>query len=622
MSQSDLFAHEFRTARPPRPVYCHQEFLDKLALRRNESVGKRAALLLQRMAVDLARLHYKPTSGVNRGWRRSRLGGTAGSHFYAWWAPSGAAPVRNTSFQAGPESVFLRDIRHHDDHAPLDAGSLSKDYLPMGVSDLRGDEYAPEPWTASQARFARSRGDARILKGYPGSGKTTALLHAADESQAERVLYLTFSADLAALARDYFDRFCSGARIFTVLTYPVWIAQLTGRRGNEPDLAAARAQFRKDLLSHQRSLGPWSNDIDGLYDEMHAHLVGAAIPEKSGRFPRAERVRLPEAAYRAQRTRYLGAAATDCVINAARRLDRVGEAPLADRYFPELALAWRAAQARGAGKLLLANAILAIGATEQGNRGEHLNQIGHIIQVISEARQELPAWFIVEVTARAEVWLEELDRHLDAGDNPLLAQRMLPPFFDALGLPDAPQRKNLLAQRCVQILMKSRRYVQALAIIEGLPEAKPKLAAECYEGSGQFDKAAATYLQQGDPEKALRCFRFVPDFESALRLVRQMEAHPARAALEWLGELDALLARRPENFNRAMTPPEKKLLEAMLERGLGVQRKKPAVKKAASAARKTVPRKTAARKTAVGDPKGGPEAPTKRAQRKRTSEWF
>src|SRR6516162_2901594 len=130
LSQSDLFAHEFRTARPPRPVYCHQEFLDKLALRRNEPVGKRAALLLQRMAVDVARLHYKPTSGVNRGWRRSRLGGSAGSHFYAWWAPSGAAPVRNTSFQAGPEAVFLRDIRHHDDHAPLDVGSLSTDYLP------------------------------------------------------------------------------------------------------------------------------------------------------------------------------------------------------------------------------------------------------------------------------------------------------------------------------------------------------------------------------------------------------------------------------------------------------------------------------------------------------------
>jgi len=986
LSQSALFAHQFRTARPPRPVYCHQAFLDKLALRRNEPVGKRAALLLQRMAVDISRLHYKPTSGVNRGWRRSRLGGTAGSHFYAWWAPGGTAQVRNdTAFQAEPEAVFLRDIRHHDDHTPLDAGSLAKDYLPMSVSDLRGDEYAPEPWTSSQARFARSHSGARILKGHPGSGKTTALLHAADESQAERVLYVTFSRDLAALARDYFDRFCSDSRTFTVLTYPAWIAQLTGRQGSEPDLAAGCAQFRRDLLNHKRSLGPWSNDIDGLYDEMHAHLVGAALPEKSGRFPRAERVRLPEAAYRAQRTRYLGAAATDGVIEAARRLDRAGEVPLADRYFPELALAWRAAQlltsaphriepalpdygciavdevqdltplevfvilslsrhlnsgsrraplllagdeaqtvratdfewawlndmlhetfsqpqefrlsvnlrsprriaglvnrawdlydylhkqdrpsgtgyaeidddspdqvlysalpkgelaplltelsrreglaliafdksnlpheslpfvlspaeakgldfqsvcllnggellrrivderasgaadalakrlaidqlrvalsrpterliwldaspepatvrevgrllrppgetalfpitvealrtcleeeeleveeriqrcqrdarqlvpvkpdlawsraqqavallglpgdalavtdgpaldaacmtlaevcfqlafrkqslspelgrpdlyqqsaeaARGARKFLLANAIQAIGAAEQGNRLEQLNQIGNVVQLITASREELPAWFIVEVTARAEVWLEELDRNLDAGDNPLLAQRMLPPFFDALRLPDAAGRKDRLAQRSVQILMKNRRYLQALTILESLPEAKPKLAAECYEGSGQFDKAAAIYLQLGDREKALRCFRSVPDFESALSLVRQMEAHPARAPLEWLGELDALLARRPENFNRAMTPPEKKLLEAMLERGLGVQRKRPAAKKAPPTARKTAPRKTAAGKTAVVDPTGVTEAPAKRAQRKRRSELF
>jgi hypothetical protein len=41
-----------------------------------------------------------------------------------------------------------------------------------------------------------------------------------------------------------------------------------------------------------------------------------------------------------------------------------------------------------------------------------------------------------------------------------------------------------------------------------------------------------------------------------------------------------------------MTQPEKKLLEGILERGLGVQRKKPAVKKTASKA----PKKRALRK--------------------------
>jgi len=964
VEESALFPHEFHTARPPRPVYCHQEFLDKLAQRRGEPVGKRAALLLQRMAVDIARLHYKATSGVNRGWRRSRLGGGAGSHFYAWWVPGGAAPIKDDTFQPESEAVFLRDIRHHDDHMPLDAGNLSSDYLLMSVPDLRGQEYAPEPWTPSQARFARSRGIARILKGHPGSGKTTALLHAADESQAERVLYLTFSRDLAALARDYFDRFCSGDRTFTVLTYPDWLLQLTGARPNVPDAAAARAQFRRDLSNHQRALGPWSNDIDGLYDEMHAHLVGAAVPERMGRFPKAERVRLPEAVYRDQRTRYLGAGATNGVMEAARCLDRAGEAPLVDRYFPELALAWRAAQtlcagthrkepalteygciavdevqdltplelfvvlffarqmnfgkrrasvllagdeaqtvrasdfewawlndmlhesfsqtqefqlsvnlrsprriaalvnrawdlydflhkqdrpsgigyaeidddspdqvlycalpgselapllaefshreglaliafdksklpseflpyvlspaeakgldfqtvcllgggellrriidqraigstdalakrlaidqlrvalsrpterliwldaspepamvqevsrmlrppgesalspitvealrtcleeeeleveervqrcqrdarqlvpvkpdlawsraqqavallghpgdamavmdraareaaymtlaevcfqlafrkqrlapelgrpdlyqqgadaARGAHKLLLANAMQAIGGEEQGNRNDRLLQIARIVQLVSEAREELPAWFIVEITPRADLWLDELGSNLDAGDNPLVAQRILPSFFDALRLPDAAARKDRLAQRSVQILMKSRRYLPALTILESLAEPKPKLAAECYEASGQFDKAAALYMQLEDREKALKCFRSVPDFQSALNLVRQLEAHPARASLEWLEELGAVLARRPENFNRTMTPPEKKLLEGLLERGLGVQRKPPAARKATTkaAGTKAATKKAAPKKAAV-----------------------
>jgi hypothetical protein len=63
-----------------------------------------------------------------------------------------------------------------------------------------------------------------------------------------------------------------------------------------------------------------------------------------------------------------------------------------------------------------------------------------------------------------------------------------------------------------------------------------------------------------------------------------------------VAELDAVLARRPDNFNRTMTVPEKKLLEEMLERGLGVQRKKAVAKKKAPAG--TAGRKTAVKKSA------------------------
>jgi hypothetical protein len=779
------------------------------------------------------------------------------------------------------------------------------------------------------------------------------------------VLYLTFSQDLAALARDYFDKFCSNARTFTVLTYAGFLQQMLGAQGIDGDAAEGRARFRRDLSSYQRSLGPWSNEIDALYDEMHAHLVGAALPEKSGRFPKAERVRLPEIAYRTQRTRYLGAPATDGVIEAARRLDRAGDAPLSDRYFPELALAWRAAQsvvskspkieptlweygciavdevqdltpleafvvlalarrlneggryaplllagdeaqtvrptdfewawlndmlhstvsqplefrlsvnlrsprriadvvnrvwdfydylhkqdrpsgtgyaeidddapdqilyaavppadlppllsdlcareglaliafdktnlpkeslpfvlspaeakgldfhsvcvlnggsllrrivdervsfsnlatdslskrlaidqlrvalsrpterllwvdtspapatvdevsrflrpaselgllpitaealrtcleeeeleleerlqrcerdarqlvsvkpdlawsraqqavamlgipgemnavadqaardaaymtlaevcfqlgfrrkslspelgrsnlyeqagdaARNARKPLLANALVGIGHAEalgserfRAGEDDRLNRIALAMQQISEAREELPAWLMVEITSRACYWVDELESNLDAGDNPITAQRILPPFFDAIGFPDAQARKDRLAQRSVQILMKNRRHAQALAILERQPQAKPKLIAECHEEMGQFAKAAAIYIELGDRDRALKCYRSVPDFPAALDMVRSIEGHPARPSLEWLAEFEGLLSRRPDNFNRTMTAPEKKLLEGMLERGLGVQRKKPAVKKTApKAPRKNPPKR-------------------------------
>ena len=162
----------------------------------------------------------------------------------------------------------------------------------------------------------------------------------------------------------------------------------------------------------------------------------------------------------------------------------------------------QAAQAaRSGGKFLLANASCnRRGGTQHG--AERL-KIALAVQAVAEAREELPGWFTIEITPRADAWLDELDRNLEAGDNPLLAQRILPPFFDALGLPDAQARKDRLAQRAVQILMKNRRHTQALTILERLPEAKPKLVAECYEETGQFAKAATIYLELGDREKAL-----------------------------------------------------------------------------------------------------------------------
>ena len=69
--QLDL-VETFETLKPPNPLFCHQEFLEKLGEHARDPIGRRAAFLLQRLSVDAQRLHYKPTQGINRGWRRSR----------------------------------------------------------------------------------------------------------------------------------------------------------------------------------------------------------------------------------------------------------------------------------------------------------------------------------------------------------------------------------------------------------------------------------------------------------------------------------------------------------------------------------------------------------------------
>ncbi len=334
----------FATQRPGSPIYCHQEFLEHLDQWRGQPIGKRASLLMQRLAVDPARVFFKGTRGENKGWRRCRLGGNQGSHFYLWWAPKHAAPLDNgEGFSVTPEgAIFLRAIRHHDDNSALSPHSLDGHYMPISVLDMRSEDYGPAPWTSGQARFASARAAVRVLKGFPGSGKTTALLHAAD-SAASRVLYVTYSTDLAILARQYFDRFCNRGKTFHVVTYDSFLRQLL--KSSEPVLPAAesRARFRAGLLPHARSIGLWAARYDVLYDELHAHLVGAALPVEVGRFAACDLPRASDRNYRQRRSRHVGLQAATMAMEAAARLERADPRPLAERYYPELSLAWRAA---------------------------------------------------------------------------------------------------------------------------------------------------------------------------------------------------------------------------------------------------------------------------------------
>jgi hypothetical protein len=961
----------FETARPPLPVFCHQEFLEKLSEHARDGIGKRTTLLLQRLAVDPKRLHYKSTHGANRGWRRSRLGGGGSSHFYAWWAPKDATPLKQAAaFDQAPDGAFfLRDIRHHDDHSPLNPNSFSDHYLPLSVRDLRREEYSPAPWTPGQSRFATARQGIRILKGHPGSGKTTALWHAVDETRAANALYVTYSRDLAALARDYFDRYCSSQRSFHVVTFSSLIRQIVKAEPPAETERHFRRLFERELAAFHRRLGPWTDRKAALYDELHAHLVGPGLPAAAARFEACRTARVSDAQYLARRKDVVGSQAAAAVLETANRMERDGE--LAARFFPEIATAYAAAmrlvdggapvqlldydciavdecqdltpleafviielasQARrrrrapipvlfagdeaqtvrptdfewgwlndllharvgapaefklsvnlrsprriaelvnrvwdlyshiykrdrpsGAGAaeidddatdqiyyctavpgeelnhllrslvgreglavislddsvpsfvpeplrpsvltvpeakgldfhsvcvldagrhlerivryesyvragsdienlekrlaidqlrvafsrpterliwidvnptdpivrhalnflngsspentisasipaavlksleedqldleeriqscqtdarqyldvkpeiawsraqqavallgrpdipsaitdeslrrsahLTLAEvcfclalrkvnltaelgnpdlyeeawraatrsgrpglgaAIQAIQKVERAYGPERLNQLVQLAQILPRAKDQLESWFLVEIEGRSAAWIDELELAMFSSHNASVLLGVLPEFYATLNIRDGGDRLARLRQRAVQLMLRDKRYGEALSALRTSTPPNPKLEATCHEGLGNYRAAAECYRAAGDLKEALRCFRMAPDFDSSLALLREMADHPAAESLEWVARLRAVVAERPEKFNRVMLPAEKKMLEHLLEEALGVARRKPSPRKTPAkrvAAKKAVaPRKRVVRK--------------------------
>jgi hypothetical protein len=330
-------------AHPKPPVSCrfsvrwHADIMDRLnGDILNGPLGRRLGLVLRHLTASGRTSVVKGTRGNdNKGWRRSPLGGKGGNHFYLWWAPSGAPPVQSITDQ--PRMIFIRDIRHHDEHRPLGGGRW-EDYSEASAPELTAGSLFPVPWTQSQQCFARSAAPVRVLRGYPGTGKTTALWNAVQLRGGEKVLYLTWSTRLAETAAEYFDSFRPLDTTVQVGTFGEVFQEVLGAEAGEGTERQGREEFFARVRKLAPStLGPWRRLPESLYAEVRAHLVGEAIPAQGEAEDELAGPRLDAAAYRERRWPALGEAATGAVLDVVRALENDG--PIG-RYFPDLWRAW------------------------------------------------------------------------------------------------------------------------------------------------------------------------------------------------------------------------------------------------------------------------------------------
>lgn len=249
-------------------------------------VHKRFGLVLQHLMAHGRTGVVKGCKDPNRGWRRSPLGGRHGMQFYLWWAPQGSRPCEETQFPSDGRHIVVRDVRHHDMHDVLDIGAEHKRLL-FSPQDLKNDlqtqeEHAGEPLNAEQRNFIADRNPVRLLRGDPGSGKTTALWNAVETWPNDDVLFLTWSTELAQRAREYFNTFFFSDVQVDARNFSSVLNELSHAAFRKPPDEESFALFENAIdrarLS-RRLLGPWARRRYALYAEIRAIFLGRAVPK-------------------------------------------------------------------------------------------------------------------------------------------------------------------------------------------------------------------------------------------------------------------------------------------------------------------------------------------------------
>ena len=325
-------------------LWVHPEVSDRL--REWTHLYKRLGIVLQHLAAHGRSTVVKGCRDANRGWRRSPLGGSNGMQYYLWWTPCGSPAAR--TLDVPERAILVRDVRHHDDHAPLAAGDLG-DYLPLTTPEHLNEDIAGSPWTDEQIDFVEDDNPVRLILGRPGSGKTTVLWKAVEARSRQRVLYLTWSSALTRHAEERFASFAPADVEVIARDFTTFLGEVCGADVERQPLGASRARFDQVLTRLGRDMaGPWARRQHALHAELRAVYFGRAIPGDRGCVTDHGIACLSDGTYGALRGEdngFTGAAGVG--VKAAKALLKVAQRLARDpgrvgSVFPELVAATRA----------------------------------------------------------------------------------------------------------------------------------------------------------------------------------------------------------------------------------------------------------------------------------------
>ena len=272
----------------PKKLYIHNDVIEKGSKKelKPSSLNKRNYYYEQLLIYGSGLPQIKSVSGKAKGWFRLPLGGGSNGKDKYLWLTSGEKSYGKKIGLSNNE-ILIRSIRDHDDTKyDLQPGAKTK-WSPLDLEGISSEKENYQALTEKQNEIVRSSSNITIVEGFPGTGKTIALLKKSDKYKNKKQIYLTYSNYLGSRANIWFEAKQNIIKDRTVYTFNDFILEFAKVNKLSFNVSEkihnnhleAEAEFNNFIASQKINLESWANKEDrknntAIYHELYSKAFG------------------------------------------------------------------------------------------------------------------------------------------------------------------------------------------------------------------------------------------------------------------------------------------------------------------------------------------------------------